>query len=112
MLGCMPKMVIIMIQAYYEVNDEVNFGVKTNWIMDRVRAIDDLRNSIDNYNLTDLSLTWQPENADFSMSLFVKNIFDSDAREPTINNGPVVNVPFDLPMPGRTTLVQLTYHFN
>ncbi len=102
----------LYLQAYYELNDEINFGIKSNWVMDRVRAVDDLRAPIDDYNLTDLSLTWQPENTDFAMSLSVKNVFDSDAREPTINNGPVVNVPFDLPMPGRTTLVQLTYHFN
>ncbi len=102
----------LYLQAYYELNDELNFGIKSNWVMDRVRAADDLRTPIDDYNLTDLSFTWQPESLGFSMSLLVKNIFDSDAREPTINNGSLVNVPFDLPMPGRTTLVQLTYHFN
>jgi outer membrane receptor protein involved in Fe transport len=101
----------LYLRVYYEITENLGTSIKTNWVLDRVRAVDDLRKPIDNYNLTDLAITWKPQQTNISVSLIVKNIFDTDAREPTANKGPVVNVPNDLPLPGRTTLAQVSYSF-
>ena len=63
-------------------------------------------------SFSNLTLTWQPKNTGIEIAILAKNIFDSDVREPTLNNGATVNVPYDLPLAGRATWVQLTYHFN
>jgi len=99
------------LSAFYDISDVWKMSLKTNWVMDRVRAADDLRDPIDDYNITDLSLDWNSNKGSTTVSLIVKNLFDTDALEPTANKGPVVNVPNDLPLPGRTTLVQVAFSF-
>lgn len=102
----------LYLRIYYELNNAWNMSLKSNWVMDRKRAQDDLREPIKDYNVTDLSINWKIKNDALDLSFLVKNIFDSDVREPTANNGSVVNIPNDLPLPGRTALAQITYHFN
>ncbi len=100
------------LRAYYKINNSWDLSLKTNWVMDRVRAIDDLREPIDDYNVTDFSISWKPESEKLNVSVLIKNMFDSDIREPTANNGPVVNLSNDLPLPRRTALVQVSYYFG
>lgn len=97
------------LNMFYEINDTWSTNLKSNWVMDRVRAFDDLRNKIDDYNITDFSINWKLETDGAIVSIIVKNLFDADALEPTANNGPVVNLPNDLPLPGRTTILQVEF---
>jgi iron complex outermembrane receptor protein len=101
----------IYLRVSYQINENFKVSAKSNWVMNRVRAHDDLRADIDDYTITDFSLTWQPQASDISLSWIVKNVFDSDAREPTTNKGAVVNVPNDLPLPGRTIYGEFRYQF-
>lgn len=99
------------LRVNYKIMDNLNMNITTNWVLDRVRSRDDLRKPIDNYNLTDFTIMWKPAQLGFSVAFIVKNIFDTDAREPTANKGAIVNVPNDLPLSGRTTLLQTIYSF-
>lgn len=99
-------------RAAYEFSSEWDLTVKSNWVMDRLRAADDLRQPIDDYNTTDFALHWKGMSENLKISVLVKNAFDEDTREPTANSGPVVNLPNDLPLPGRTSLVQLVYKID
>jgi len=102
----------LFVQLDWKIQDNLTANFKSNFVMGRERENADLRASIDDYILTDASIRWDINNNGLELSLIAKNIFDEDAREPSFNNGVTINLPNDLPLPGRTTLVQLTYHFN
>ncbi len=99
------------LQLDWKATESLNVNVKTNWIKDRKRSTLDIRNEVDNYVLTDATIRWRPENQVFQISLLAKNIFDVDAREPSLNNGEIVNIPNDLPLAGRSLLAEVRYHF-
>ena len=101
----------LYVQANWQIADNWHFNATTNYVMNRVRNQLDSRESIDDFNLTDLALRWNNESGNLSLSLISRNIFDEDAREPTSNSGPVVNIPNDLPLGGRANYLQLSYQF-
>lgn len=99
------------VQLDWKINDNLKMNVKNHFVQDRLRNVGDLRSQIDDYWLTDLALHWKSSNQLYDVSLITKNLFNVDAREPSINNGSVVNVPNDLPLLGRMIFGQIRYHF-
>mgnify|MGYP000112017725 CR=1 FL=1 len=99
------------LQLDWNLSENLNLNVQNHYVMDRERDIGDLRDRIDNYWLTNLTLRWQPETHNYEAALLVKNLFDEDAREPSMNNGANVNLPNDLPLPGRMVMGEIRYHF-
>ncbi len=87
--------------------------IQYNWIIDRERAINDPRTKIDDYNLVNLTLQRHNivKNLDFSIS--VRNVFDADAREPSVgpDSSGILKIPNDLPLPGRSAFMEIRYHF-
>lgn len=79
-------------------------GSVVNHVADRRRQPGDARRPVDDYTTLDVSLRRGFGHAD--VSLQVQNLFDSEAREPSLAPG---NLPNDLPLPGRTFYVQLQY---
>jgi len=92
-----------------------NIHVQANWVMDRNRAAgaDDFRSDVDNYALVDLTIRRKSLWDHVDVALIVKNLFDEDAREPSLAGGVGVPVPIedDLPLPGQTVLGEIRYHF-
>ena len=85
---------------------------QANWVADRHRAPGDTRAPIDDYATMDLTLRTIRHKAGWDVAVSVRNLFDVDAREPSLyspNNPVTVLIPNDLPMPGRSVYVQLTY---
>jgi iron complex outermembrane receptor protein len=82
------------------------FGTTVNYVASRDRQPGDARPAIADYGTLDLTLAREKlfRNADLRMS--VLNLFNRDAREPSLAPG---NIPYDLPLPGRTFYVQLQY---
>ena len=56
-------------------------------------------------------MRWQPSDIPFTFAFMIRNLFDYDAREPSLNNGATVNLPNDLPLTGRTIYGELRYQF-
>lgn len=75
-------------------------------IMDRPRAAGDSRAPIDDYNWLNLSINGRKIYQDLSIQLAVRNLFDSDAREP----GPAT-IPNDYPLEGRSIYLGLSSQF-
>ena len=94
-------------QANYQYSSTINFNVRSSWVTGRERDIADLRETIDDYVITDLHANLQPSTLPVGFSIIIKNIFNDDAREPSLNNGVVVNVPGDLPLAGRQFLFDM-----
>ncbi|EWH11178.1 TonB-dependent receptor [Catenovulum agarivorans DS-2] len=99
----------LFLQLNWHLNSNINVNVKNNYVVNRTRALDDPRDKIGDYNITDLTIRWANDN--FDTALIAKNIFDVDAREPTENTGTTVYLPNDLPLPGRQIYAEVSYHF-
>lgn len=85
---------------------------QANWVAARHRAPGDTRPPISDYATMDLTLRTLRHKAGWDVAVSVRNLFDADAREPSLYSpdSPVkVLIPNDLPMPGRSLYVQLTY---
>ncbi|GLX80304.1 receptor [Thalassotalea insulae] len=105
-----PKRQVFM-QLDWEINDETRVNVKSNFINGRSRSVNDTRQAIENYVVSDINLRWMPHDYPIEFALLAKNVFDVDAREPSLNNGGTANIPNDLPLAGRTFYGEVRYKF-
>jgi iron complex outermembrane receptor protein len=80
---------------------------QVNWVGDRKRAAGDLRPSIADYNTVDLSMRTRVGSGRWDLSAGVRNLFNSDVREPSF--APGTALPNDLPMAGRSLYLQAIY---
>ncbi|QEI11411.1 TonB-dependent receptor [Cellvibrio japonicus] len=78
-----------------------------NWVMDRQRQSDDVRSSIEDYNLLDFTLQREEILPQLDLSLSVRNAFNTDAREPS-----TYEIPDDYPLTGRSIWLTFNYRFQ
>jgi len=76
------------------------------WVGDRHRAAGDIRPQVGAYDLVNLTLRRMNIAKHFDFALAVRNLFDSDAREP----GPL-SIPNDYPMEGRSYWAEVRCNF-
>ena len=81
---------------------------QVNYVADRKRQAGDTRPQIADYTTADLTLRTNRLHKDLELALSVRNLFDANAREPT-SGAAAVNIPFDLPLPGRSYFAELRY---
>lgn len=79
-------------------------GAVLNHVADRAREPSDLRAPIADYTTADLTLMRENLAGKWELRGTVLNLFNADAREPSIAPG---NIPFDLPLAGRSFNIQL-----
>lgn len=60
------------------------------------------------YHTVDLGVSTQHGRRPWDCSVSVRNAFDADAREPSTSPGLIPN---DLPLPGRTYIIQASWTF-
>ena len=84
-------------------------NTQVNWVADRKREFADPRDDIDDYTWVDLGLRHHIKNLPLSVSLIIRNLFDEDAREPSLNGAPAPAIPNDLPLPGIHGFVSVEY---
>lgn len=101
----------IYLRANWQMDDALSLNVQSNYVVDRPRSEGDIREEIENYILTDLTLRYSGTLDKWALSLLVKNIFDEDAQEPSPVGVPVASIPNDLPLPGRTIFGEVRYRF-
>jgi outer membrane cobalamin receptor len=94
-------------RADWKFSDGYQASAQVNWVADRMRPPGDLRKPIDDYTTLDLSLRTTRNRGQWGFSATVRNLFNADVREPS--QGPGLQLPFDLPMAGRSVSVQATY---
>ncbi|MBL4851086.1 MAG: TonB-dependent receptor [Gammaproteobacteria bacterium] len=84
-------------------------NTQINWVGSRKRAFDDPRDDIDDYATVDLGLRHSFGKLPLDISLIVRNLFDEDAREPSLNGVPAPAITNDLPLPGIHGFISLEY---
>jgi len=81
---------------------------QVNWVADRLRQAGDTRPKIADYTTADLTLRTTQLRKDWELAFSVRNLFNANAREPT-SEATAVNIPDDLPLPGRSLYLELRY---
>ena len=83
-------------------------NVQANWVADRRREAQDTRPKVPDYTTVDLNLRTEPGGGPWAVALTVRNLFNADAREPSTYGVPYVSLPFDIPLAGRSVLLQFS----
>jgi len=99
----------IYIRSDWEFIPDWKLNTQINWIADRSRAAGDARDDIDDYTTVDLSLRHSLRKIPLEVSLTIRNLFDEDAREPSLNGVPAAAITNDLPLPGINGFVSIEY---
>ncbi|WP_338849386.1 TonB-dependent receptor [Massilia sp. W12] len=99
----------IYARADWRFSNNWQLNTQLNWVADRARAAGDNRAQIADYKTVDMILrTTRPLNQwDFSLS--VRNLFNTNARDPSL--APGLALPNDLPLPRRTAYLEAVYKF-
>lgn len=88
-----------------------SLNTQLNWVMDRARNPEDQRSDIDDYRLVNLTLRKKSSDGHWEGAISIRNLFDSDAREPSPWADPQAFIPDDLPLSGRTLFGEIIYQF-
>lgn len=83
-------------------------GGQVNYVADRARPVGDSRPKIADYATVDLTLRTDKLNNGWEAAFSVRNLFNADASEPT-TGASATNLPYDLPLPGRSYYVEFRY---
>ena len=83
-----------------------SFNPQITWVGERQRAYGDTRPPLKDYTLVDIVLRSIKIKDHFECAAYMKNVFDADAREPSLSPGLIPN---DLPLAGRNFYVELRY---
>ncbi len=100
------------IRGFAELPNNFDISVQLNSVMDRNRAFGDTRSDIDDYTIVDMTVRKKFFGDQLELSVLAKNIFDEDAREPSLNTIPVPAIPNDLPLAGRRIFGEVRYKFH
>ncbi len=96
----------IFAHADWRMPSNWHLGTTINYVADRKRQPGDTRPEISDYTTVDFTVGRENivNNLDIKATLF--NAFNRDAREPSLAPG---NIPYDLPLPGRTFYIEFKY---
>lgn len=89
-------------------------NTQLNWIGTRERLPLDPRDDLGGYARVDLTLRYKNiRNDHWNLALGVRNLFDESLLEQTLSESErgMVNIPNDLPMPGRNYFIELSYRW-
>lgn len=95
----------------WDLRQDWSLHAQSKWVAGRKRSDWDVRPPFADRLITDLSLHYRPETAPWEWSLSLRNLFDTDARDPVELVSEPVRAPNDLPLQGRNWLVEFRYRF-
>ncbi|MBL1293685.1 MAG: TonB-dependent receptor [Thiotrichales bacterium] len=99
----------IYLRSDWEFIPDWKLNTQLNWVGDRKRAVGDSRDDIDDYTTVDLGLRHSFRNMPLDISLIIRNLFDADAREPSLTGAPAAAITNDLPLPGINGFISFEY---
>lgn len=95
------------VRAYYDINEQWQGSVWGYWVADRSRAATDKRKAISDYQILNLSLSYQPAQTEWQIRTTLRNLFDKKAYEPSA--GAVQN---DYQLEGLSIALQASYQWE
>jgi iron complex outermembrane receptor protein len=94
------------LRGAWQIRSGLALDTRLNWVAGRKREPGDARPAVADYHTVDLTLRHGNDNDRWQASLSLLNIFNADAREPSLSPG---SIPFDLPQPRRGFYCQISY---
>jgi iron complex outermembrane receptor protein len=94
-------------RADWQFSSSLVASAQLNWVGERLRAAGDARAPLDGYKTVDLTLSTRRGKHNWNFSASVRNLFDTDVREPSL--GPGLAIPHDLPQAPRAFWLQAIY---
>ncbi|MGH8644336.1 MAG: TonB-dependent receptor plug domain-containing protein [Gammaproteobacteria bacterium] len=101
----------VYVRADWEFLPNWRFNPQVNWIVDRDRVAGDNRPEIDDYSAVDVTLRRIGIDNHWDVVFAVRNLFDSDVREPSLAGIPAASIPDDLPQAGRSFYGEVRFRF-
>ena len=99
---------LVYVRADWRLMPNWTSNIQWNYVADRKREPGDARQQdIADYHTVDLTLRSETRSSNWGVTFTVRNLFDADAREPSLN-APGAQIPNDLPLSGRAWRFQLT----
>ncbi|MEE8429544.1 MAG: TonB-dependent receptor [Gammaproteobacteria bacterium] len=102
----------IYLRADWEFLPGWHANSQINWIMNRERVVGDDRDEIDDYAVVDLTIRRKVMKDRFEIAFAVRNLFDSDVREPSPAGVPTAPIPNDFPLAERNYYGEVRYNFS
>lgn len=81
---------------------------QVNYVAERKRSAGDARPPIPDYTTADITVRTGKSRGNWDLAVSVRNLFNADAREPSI--APGLGLPADIPLARRSLYVQASYH--
>ena len=97
---------LLYLGLHYRMNAAWGLHSSAHWVADRARGLGDPRPAIDDYTWVDLTLRYRRPEARWGLGLSIRNLFDTDAREPS-----TPATPNDYPLEGRSVAIELRHRF-
>jgi iron complex outermembrane receptor protein len=101
----------IYLRGDWEFLPDWHFNPQAKWIIGRERAAGDQRRDISDYSIVDLTLRRKHFKDHWEIAFSVRNLFDSDAREPSPAGTTSALIPDDLPLAGRNFYGEIRFGF-
>ncbi|MDH3326213.1 MAG: TonB-dependent receptor [Gammaproteobacteria bacterium] len=96
----------VYVRSDWNISNHWATTTQINWVVDRLRGAGDERSMINDYATVDFSLRYQTALKHWDFGLTSKNIFNTDAREPSPTPG---YIPNDLPLSGRSVYLEIRH---
>jgi outer membrane receptor for ferrienterochelin and colicins len=99
------------VRATWQVARLWSVAMQNYWVADMKRAAGDPRAPIKDYLLSNLTLRHRFDDKHYEIAATVYNLFNRDARAPTLYNPSLGNaaIPDDYPLPGRSLWLEMRY---
>ena len=96
-------------RSEWTIASDWHFDSQVTWVGKQKRVLGDTRAANDAYTTIDVTLRKQSVLPRLDVALSVRNLSDADVTEPS--PGPVVYLPNDFPMAGRSIYLEAQYQF-
>ncbi|HYW04957.1 MAG TPA: TonB-dependent receptor [Gammaproteobacteria bacterium] len=102
----------VYIRSDWQFRPEWNADLTIDWVGRRYRSPGDPRPPLGSYTWVDFTLRHALGNSGLELAGSVRNVLNQGAKEPSLlSTGSNVNLPGDLPLPGRNFYVALDWNF-
>ncbi|TAN46833.1 MAG: TonB-dependent receptor [Methylococcaceae bacterium] len=101
----------IYLRADWEFLPDWKLTPQVKWVIDRGRSETDNRSPVADYAWVDLTLRRQRLAEHWEVAFSVRNLFDVDAREPSLAGKTQASIPYDLPLAGRSVFGEIRFNF-
>lgn len=101
----------VYLRADWEFLPDWKFTPQVKWVIDRGRSETDNRAPVADYAWVDLTLRRQRLAEHWEVAFSVRNLFDVNARDPSLAGKTQASIPYDLPLANRSVFGEIRFNF-